>query len=112
MLGGVDRVDEVDGRPRGGIQTGTRGPRGQRSTPSTLSTQSTHRFMSVQEAARFLGVSPKSLYAWVSQRRIPYRKAGRRLLFLESELVEWTCPSVKSLEGPKAKGSRRDRCAW
>ena len=99
MPGGVDRVDEVDGRPRGGIQTGTRGPRGQRSTsstPSTLSTQSPHRFMSVQEAARFLGVSPKSLYAWVSQRRIPYRKAGRRLLFLQSELVEWTCPSVKS----------------
>lgn len=71
-----------------------------------------HRFLNVQEAARFLGVSPKSLYAWVSQRRIPYRKAGRRLLFLESELVEWTCPSVKSREGPKAKRPRRDRCAW
>lgn len=72
----------------------------------------TYRFLDVGEAARFLGVSPKSLYAWVSQRQIPYRKAGRRLLFLESELVEWTCPSVKSLEGPKAKRSRRDRCTW
>ena len=53
---------------------------------------SRHRFLGVPEAAEFLGVSPKSLYSWVSQRRIPYRKAGRRLLFLESELIEWTRP--------------------
>jgi len=52
-----------------------------------------NRFMGVQEAAHFLGVSPKSLYSWVSQRRIPFRKAGRRLLFLEAELVEWTRPT-------------------
>jgi len=51
------------------------------------------KFMSVQQAAQFLGVSVKSLYSWVHQRRIPFRKAGRRLLFLESELVEWTCPA-------------------
>ncbi len=50
------------------------------------------RFLNVREAARFLGVSPKSLYSWVSQRSVPYRKARRRLLFLESELVEWTRP--------------------
>ncbi len=53
-----------------------------------------NRFMDVQEAAQLLGVSPKSLYAWVSQRRVPYRKAGRRLLFLESELIEWTRPKA------------------
>ena len=34
----------------------------------------------------------KTLYGLVSQRRIPFRKAGRRLLFLESELLEWTRP--------------------
>jgi len=39
-----------------------------------------------------LRVAPKTLYGLVSQRRIPFRKAGRRLLFLESELVEWTRP--------------------
>jgi len=50
------------------------------------------RLISVSEAAAFLGVSPRSLYGWVSQRQIPYRKAGRRVLFLESELLEWTKP--------------------
>lgn len=48
------------------------------------------RFMTVIEAAELLRLEPKSLYALVSQRRIPFRKAGRRLLFLESELLEWT----------------------
>ena len=50
------------------------------------------RLMNVQEASEFLRVAPKTLYGLVSQRRIPYRKAGRRLLFLESELVLWTQP--------------------
>jgi excisionase family DNA binding protein len=50
------------------------------------------RFMNVQEAAEFLRVAPKTLYGFVSQRRIPYRKAGRRLLFLESDLISWTQP--------------------
>jgi excisionase family DNA binding protein len=51
------------------------------------------RFMDVQEAARFLNVSTRTLYGWASQGRVPYRKAGRRLLFLESELLEWTKPN-------------------
>jgi excisionase family DNA binding protein len=46
----------------------------------------------VREAANFLRVAPKTIYGLVSQRRIPFRKAGRRLLFLESELLEWTRP--------------------
>ena len=51
------------------------------------------RFMTVHEAAELLRLAPKTLYSLVSQRRIPYRKAGRRLLFLESELVDWTRPA-------------------
>lgn len=53
------------------------------------------RLMNVQEAAKFLRVAPKTLYSLVSQRRIPYRKAGRRLLFLESELIDWTRPAER-----------------
>jgi excisionase family DNA binding protein len=53
------------------------------------------RFMTVREAAEFLRLAPKSLYSLVSQRRIPYRQAGRRLLFLESELVDWTRPAER-----------------
>jgi excisionase family DNA binding protein len=53
------------------------------------------RFMTVLEAAEFLRLAPKTLYSLVSQRRILYRKAGRRLLFLESELIEWTRPAER-----------------
>ena len=54
--------------------------------------QTDQRFMTVTEAAELLRLSPKTLYGLVSQRRIPFRKAGRRLLFLQSELIEWTRP--------------------
>jgi len=57
------------------------------------------RFLTVHEAAELLRLAPKSLYSLVSQRRVPFRKAGRRLLFLESEIVEWTRP----------KSCRRDK---
>jgi excisionase family DNA binding protein len=50
------------------------------------------RLLDVREASEFLRISPKTLYGLVNQRRIPFRKAGRRLLFLESELLEWTQP--------------------
>jgi excisionase family DNA binding protein len=51
------------------------------------------KFLTVNEAAALLRLAPKSVYSLVSQRRIPYRKAGRRLLFLESELILWTIPA-------------------
>jgi excisionase family DNA binding protein len=50
------------------------------------------KFLTVHEAAALLRLAPKSLYSLVSRRRVPFRKAGRRLLFLESELVDWTRP--------------------
>jgi excisionase family DNA binding protein len=58
----------------------------------TLVTASRTRLLDVREAAEFLRVAPQTLYGLVSQRRIPFRKAGRRLLFLESELLSWTQP--------------------
>jgi excisionase family DNA binding protein len=50
------------------------------------------RFLTVHEAAELLRLAPKSLYSLVSQRRVPFRKAGRRLIFHESELLAWTLP--------------------
>jgi excisionase family DNA binding protein len=61
------------------------------------------RFMTVRQAAELLGVSAKSLYTWVSCRRVPFRKAGRRLLFLESELVEWTRPTETRRHGRRIR---------
>jgi excisionase family DNA binding protein len=57
-----------------------------------MDTLDRNRLMDVQGAAEFLRIAPKTLYGLVSQRRIPFRKAGRRLLFLEAELLEWTRP--------------------
>ena len=59
----------------------------------TAATACRPKLMDVREAADLLRVAPKTLYGLVSQRRIPFRKAGRRLLFLESELLEWTRPA-------------------
>jgi len=56
------------------------------------STSTPCRFLTVREAAELLRLAPKTIYALVTSRRVPYRKAGRRLLFLESELIEWTRP--------------------
>jgi excisionase family DNA binding protein len=43
--------------------------------------------MTVREAARFLGVSPQTVYLWVEKRQIPHlRVMGRNIRFLQSDL--------------------------
>jgi len=37
-------------------------------------------------------VKPRTIYEMVSQGRIPYRKVGRRVVFLLAEILEWTNP--------------------
>ena len=44
------------------------------------------RLLNVEEAAVMLGRTPFAIYRLVERRQIPFRKAGRRLLFVESEL--------------------------
>jgi len=53
------------------------------------------KFLSVPEAAELLRVSPRTVYGRVSQRLVPHRKAGRRLIFLESELIDFTKPDLR-----------------
>jgi excisionase family DNA binding protein len=47
-------------------------------------------FLTVEEVAELLRVSPRSVYDWVSQGQIPFHKAGRRTIFLLEEILEWT----------------------
>jgi len=47
-------------------------------------------FLTVEEVAELLRVSPRSVYDWVSQGVIPFHKAGRRTIFLLDEILEWT----------------------
>ena len=43
--------------------------------------------MSVKDAARFLGVSPQTVYLWVERKQIPHlRVMGRNIRFLPSDL--------------------------
>lgn len=43
--------------------------------------------LSVKEAAKFLGVSPQTVYLWVERRQIPHlRVMGRNIRFLRSDL--------------------------
>ena len=51
---------------------------------------SSPRFLTVEEVAELLRVSPRSVYDWVSQGTIPFHKAGRRTIFLLDEILEWT----------------------
>ncbi len=53
------------------------------------------RLWTVKETAEFLGVKPRTIYAWVAEGRIPCRRAGTALRFLRSELMAWTAPQVK-----------------
>jgi excisionase family DNA binding protein len=51
------------------------------------------KFLDVKEVAEMLRAKPRTIYDWVSQGRIPYRKAGDRTIFLLDEILEWTKPA-------------------
>ncbi len=56
----------------------------------SLDREATDTPITVKAAARFLGVSPSLVYAYVERKQIPhYRMMGRSIRFRLSELVEW-----------------------
>ena len=46
------------------------------------------RLISVEDAARTLGVQKSTIYSWASRRKIPSVKMGRRLLFDRQDLAQ------------------------
>lgn len=51
------------------------------------SDENSEPLMSVKEAAKFLGVSPQTVYLWVERKQIPHlRVMGRNIRFLKSDL--------------------------
>ena len=48
------------------------------------------RLLDVSEAAALLHVKPKTIYAWVSRNKIPYRKICSLVRFHRGDLIEWT----------------------
>lgn len=54
------------------------------------------KLLTVPELALLLRVKEQAVYDMVSQRRIPYLKAGGRLRFDRDEIFEWMKPGVAS----------------
>ena len=58
------------------------------------------KFITAREAADFLSVSEQTIYKWVHERRIPYRKHGRKLVFSLVDLKRWSnANAVSPIEG-------------
>ncbi len=47
------------------------------------------KFLTLKEVAELVRLKPRTIYEMVAQNRIPYRKAGRVLIFELGEIVEW-----------------------
>lgn len=45
--------------------------------------------LGTKEAAQGLGCTPKTLWAWVSHRRVQYVKVGRLMRFRLRDLEQW-----------------------
>jgi len=58
--------------------------------------------MTVREAARFLGVSPQTVYLWVERKQIPHlRVMGRNIRFLKSDLEPFRTSFKQEVENGK-----------
>ncbi len=53
------------------------------------------QFLTINEVAAMLRCKPRSIYQMVSERRIPFRKAGKILLFEAGEIDRWTQESAR-----------------
>jgi len=55
--------------------------------------------LTVKEAAKFLGVSPQTVYLWVERKQIPHlRVMGRNIRFLKPELVSFRASFKQEME--------------
>ena len=55
--------------------------------------------LTVKEAAKFLGVSPQTVYLWVERKQIPHlRVMGRNIRFLKSDLEPFRASFKKEME--------------
>jgi excisionase family DNA binding protein len=55
--------------------------------------------LTVKEAAKYLGVSPQTVYLWVERKQIPHlRVMGRNVRFLKSELEPFRASFKQEME--------------
>ena len=67
--------------------------------PSESSLRSEEYPLTVREAAKYLGVSPQSVYLWVERKQIPHlRVMGRHIRFLKSDLETFRASFKQEME--------------
>ena len=55
--------------------------------------------LTVREAAKYLGVSPQTVYLWVERKQIPHlRVMGRNIRFLKSDLEPFRASFKQEME--------------
>ena len=60
--------------------------------------------MTVKDAARYLGVSPQTVYLWVERKQIPHlRVMGRNIRFLRSDLEPFRARFKQEVENGTTK---------
>lgn len=101
----IERVDGADTASQALVATQARVWR-PGSGPSTKNVPARDPFsnlpITVKEAARFLGVSPQTVYLWVERRQIPhFRVMGRNIRFLKSDLKPFRAQFKKEVENGK-----------
>jgi excisionase family DNA binding protein len=69
-------------------------PKGTKKQPLTVLPDPLPKLLVMEEAALLLRISVSTLYDWVSERRIPFRKSGRITVFDRDEILEWTKPKA------------------
>ena len=50
-------------------------------------------YLVLREVAELLKVKPRTIYAWVSDKRIPYERKGSLLRFRLDAIVAWNEPA-------------------
>ena len=50
-------------------------------------------YLTLKELAELLKVKPRTIYAWVSERRIPYERKGGLLRFRLDAIIAWNEPA-------------------
>jgi len=49
-------------------------------------------YLTLKEVAELLKVKPRTIYAWVSDKRIPYERKGNLLRFRLDAILAWNEP--------------------
>ena len=50
-------------------------------------------YMTLKEVAELLRVKPRTIYAWVSDKRVPYERKGGLLRFRLDAILAWNEPA-------------------